>query len=316
MAVYTKLSRTEVNGFLSRYRVGRLLDFVGVEAGIENSNYFVTTELGRYVLTIFEHASLDGLHYCLELTAFLADRSLPSPRPIRNASGDFLGNLKGKPAALVERLDGTSVDAPGLEQCRLVGKTLGAMHQATQSYPAIRENERGWAWHFATAAQIRDQLRPADQSLLDGELRFIPRFEFARCAQGVIHADLFRDNVLFDGPKLSGLIDFYYAHSGPLIYDLAVAVCDWCFTNEAVFDRDSACALVDGYSSTRVIDDFEIEAWLPSLRAAGLRFWLSRLKDQLVPRPGQLTHIKDPNPFKVVLQHCQRHPDQLQSVWS
>ncbi len=316
MAVYTKLSRTEVEDFLSGYRVGQLLDFVGVEAGIENSNYFVTTNLGKFVLTLFEHASIDGLNYCLELMAFLSERSLPSPRPVRDATGKYLGILKDKPAALVKRLDGASIDVPGLEQCRLVGKTLGAMHQAAQSYPATRENERGWAWHRATASQIRGRLPQADQTLLDSELRFVPRFDFTCCSQGVIHADLFRDNVLFDGPKLSGLIDFYYAHRGALIYDLAVTVCDWCFTSEAVFSRDSACALVGAYSSTRVISDAEIEAWLPSLRAAGLRFWLSRLKDQLFPRDGQLTHVKDPNPFKGVLQCCESQPDQLQSVWS
>ena len=180
----------------------------------------------------------------------------------------------------------------------MVGQTLGAMHQATQSYAATRENERGWAWHAATAAQIRSHLDPADQSLLDRELAFIPNFDFGRCKQGVIHADLFRDNVLFDGAKLSGLIDFYYAHSGPLIYDLAVTVCDWCFSSEAVFDQACAGALVDAYSSTRVVNAVEIEAWLPSLRRAGLRFWLSRLKDQLFPRDGQLSHVKDPNPFK------------------
>jgi homoserine kinase type II len=317
MSVYTKLSDPELDTFLSTYLVGQVLDFEGIEAGIENSNYFVTTDQGRFVLTIFEQASVGGLKYCLELMAFLSDRALPSPRPIADARGEYLTTLKSKPAALVERLGGASIDTPGLEQCRLVGKTLGAMHQATQSYPPTRENERGPDWHAVTAAQIRGYLNPADKSLLDREMAFNTSFDFNYCKRGVVHADLFRDNVLFDGPKLSGLIDFYYAHSGPLIYDLAVTVCDWCFGNaETVFDQACAKALVDAYSRTRVVDAIEIEAWLPSLRAAGLRFWLSRLKDQIFPRHGHLTHIKDPTPFKTVLQHCQRHSDQLQSVWS
>tara|TARA_Y100000588_G_scaffold366410_1_gene432098 strand:+ start:954 stop:1631 length:678 start_codon:yes stop_codon:yes gene_type:complete len=225
--------------------------------------------------------------------------------------------VKNKPAALVERLGGASIDKPGIEHCRLVGKTLGAMHNAAQSYPATRENERGRAWRAVTAEQIRGHLNTADKSLLDREMVFSKSFDFSYCKRGVVHADLFRDNVLFEGPKLSGLIDFYYAHSGSLIYDLAVTVSDWCFgSDETVFNQPCAKALVQAYSETRVVDTMEIEAWLPSLRAAGLRFWLSRLKDQLFPRHGHLTHIKDPAPFKTVLQHCQLHSDQLQSVWS
>lgn len=317
MSVYTTLSDPELDTFLSTYLVGQALDFEGIEAGIENSNYFVTTDQGRFVLTIFEQASVEGLKYCLELMAFLSDCALPSPRPVADARGEYLNTVKSKPAALVERLSGASIDTPGLEQCRLVGQTLGAMHQATQSYPSPRENERGRAWRAVTAEKIRGYLNPADKSLLDREMAFNTSFDFSFCKRGVIHADLFRDNVLFDGPKLSGLIDFYYAHSGPLIYDLAVTVCDWCFGNsETVFDQACAKVLIDAYSRTRVVDATEIEAWIPSLRAAGLRFWLSRLQDQIFPRHGHLTHIKDPAPFKIVLQHCQRHSDQLQSVWS
>lgn len=318
MSVYTNLSASELQDFLRLYRVGQLQDFVGVADGIENSNYFVTTDQGRFVLTLFEQATVDrdGLRYCLGLMAFLSEQSVPSAHPIRDANGNYLGVLKGKPAALVERLGGVSVEAPDLEHCRVIGATLGAMHAAARSYPETRENERGWAWHASTATQTRIHLSASEQTLLDSELAFMRRFDFNRCPQGVIHADLFRDNVLFEGPTLSGLIDFYYAHNGPLIYDVAVTVCDWCFSSTAVFDRTRAGALIGAYASTRVVTATEIEAWLPCLRAAGLRFWLSRLKDQLFPREGQITHIKDPSPFKAVLQACHRDSDELQSVWS
>jgi homoserine kinase type II len=316
MSVYTDLRGPELEDFLSRYNVGQLLDFVGIADGIENSNYFITTDQGRFVLTLFEHEQDNhGLHYCLALMAYLSEQAIPSARPMCDVSRNYLGTLKNKPTALVERLRGASVSSPSLGQCQIIGTTLATMHVAAQSYPAFRKNERGRDWHVETAAQIRDHLPAADQALLDTELAFLQAFDFGRCPQGVIHADLFRDNVLFEGSRLSGLIDFYYAHNGSLLYDLAVTVCDWCFNSDAVFEEAKAHALVGAYATTRVVAVNETEAWLPCLRSAGLRFWLSRLKDRLYPRGGQLTHIKDPDPFKAILQACHRDTELLLSVW-
>jgi len=315
MSVYTKVSTSELRNYLRQYRVGALREFVGIADGIENSNYFVTTEDGRFVLTLFEQASVAGLRYCLSLMAYLAEHAVPCAHPIPDDSGDFLRTLNGKPAALVERLDGVSVADPSIEHCRAIGISLGALHSSAQSYQGHRENERGLTWHTNTAGRVRNHLPLPEQRLLDAELEFLRCFDFGRCSQGVIHADLFRDNALFEGPVLAGLIDFYYAYNGPLIYDLAVTVSDWCFSSDGVLDIGRARTLVNAYASKRAITDAEKSAWIPCLRAAGLRFWLSRLHDRQFRRQGELTHVKDPNPFRAILESCRDRGDHLLSVW-
>lgn len=315
MSVYTNVTASELENFLKRYSVGVLRDYAGIAEGIENTNYFVTTDQGRFVLTLFERTAAKELPYCLNLMAFLADHAIPSAHPLADSAGEYLQMLQGKPAALVQRLDGASVADPDREHCRAIGSTIGRMHQVTLTYRATRDNERGVDWHANTATLIRDRLDPAAQAMLDSELDFLRRFDFGRLPQGVIHADLFRDNALFDGHRLTGLIDFYYAHFGPLIYDLAVTVSDWCFGRHGRFDSDRARAMVQAYGSERAVVAREVDAWLACLRAAGLRFWLSRLKDRLFPRGGEITHIKDPAPFKAVLEACHSQPQLLQSVW-
>jgi len=315
MSVYTNISAPELEAFLRRYQVGVLFDYTGIAAGIENTNYFVTTDQGRFVLTLFERTPAEELQYCLELMAFLADHAIPSAHPLANNAGEYLQHFKGKPAALVQRLDGASVANPDREHCRAIGATIGRMHQITMTYQATRDNDRGVEWQVNTAALIRDRLSSTEQTLLDIELDFLRHYDFKCLPQAAIHADLFRDNALFEGHTLTGLIDFYYAHIGPLIYDLAVTVSDWCFDAHGSFDTDRARAMVQAYAAQRTVIKREVNAWLACLRAAGLRFWLSRLKDQNFPRDGEITHIKDPNRCKAVLESCHRHADQLQSVW-
>jgi homoserine kinase type II len=314
MSVYTKVTASELESFLRRYTVGALRDHAGIAEGIENTNYFVTTDQGRFVLTLFEQTGAEELPYCLDLMAFLAEHAIPSAHPLADGAGEYLQHLKGRPAVLVRRLNGASIARPGRDHCRVIGSTIGRMHKVGLTYHATRENERGVVWHANTAMTIRGRLNPADRALLDAELDHRRRFDFDRLPQGVIHADLFRDNVLFEGHTLTGLIDFYYAHRGPLIYDLAVTVSDWCFAADG-FDADRAAAMVRAYAAQRPVAAMEIDAWLDCLRAAGLRFWLSRLRDQIFPRGGEITHIKDPGPFKAVLQACHRQAHELQSVW-
>jgi len=315
MSVYTNVTTIELEAFLRRYEVGGLRDFAGIEAGIENTNYFVTTDQGRYVLTLFERTAAEELPFCLGLMAFLADHSIPSAHPIACREGSYVQTFKGKPAALVLRLPGVSVADPDPAHCRVIGATIGRMHKVTQTYALARENERGLTWHERTAAMVRDRLDPVDGARLDIELDFRRRFDFSRLPHGVIHADLFRDNALFSGHSLAGLIDFYYAHTGPLLYDLAVTVADWCFDPHGRVDTAKARAMAGAYADQRTVTEIEVDAWLPCLRAAGLRFWLSRLRDQLFPRDGEITHIKDPGPFKAVLQACHAQEQELRSVW-
>lgn len=315
MAVYTQVSAAELEAFLAPYDCGRLVDFAGIAAGIENTNYRVTTTRGRFVLTLLEQTPADDLDFCLHLMAHLADNDLPSARPLApTGEGAFVRTLHDKPAVLVEHLKGHSVMQPDTEHCRSLGAAVARMHLATGNFARRRENERGRRWHEQTARRVRPHLDRAGQVLLDDELEHYLGAAGKSLASGVIHADLFRDNVFFDHHRLSGLLDFYYAHTGPLIYDLAVCVSDWCFDPETGFHLERARALLRAYATLRPVDAVELQTWSSAVRAAGLRFWLSRVHDATFPRPGEITHIKDPTWFRVLLERC-RDEESLEAMW-
>ena len=302
MSVYTVIERDELETFLADYKVGRLHSFSGITAGIENTNYFVTTSAGDYVLTLFEFTPAEELPFFLALMAHLAEHGVPSAHPLADTSGASLRELKGRPAALVMRLPGASIARPELVHCRAIGEAMARMHLASLDFGGRRDNDRGAAWRDEVATIVGPCLDAADRQLLHVSVDEFRSDSFAHLPAGVIHADLFRDNALFEAERLTGLIDFYYAHHGAFIYDLAVAVADWCFDEDkrALFSP-LADALLGAYDKVRPLKDAERAAWPAALRAAGLRFWLSRLKDKHFPRDGALVHIKDPEPFKRVL---------------
>lgn len=315
MSVYTSLDRGELSEFLQRYRVGVLIDHTGIADGIENTNYFVTTDMGRYVLTVFEQSPAEELTFCLELMAYLAKQSIPCAKPQADKNREYLQTIRGKPAALVRRLNGTSVSTPSLAHCRAIGTGLGRMHQAASQFGYSRENQRGHAWHVHTAAKLTSWLDETDARLLTEELEYRRNHKLSSLPSGVLHADLFRDNALFVGHTLTGLIDFYHAYTGPLIYDLAVTVSDWCFCPQEHFDLAAARSLVDAYSNEREVSQPEKDAWVICMRATGLRFWLSRMHDLRFPRDGTITHTKDPNTFRHLLHVCRERSEMLTSVW-
>jgi homoserine kinase type II len=315
MSVFTIVRRPELERFLHGYDVGDLLDFEGIEAGIENTNYFVTTSAGRFVLTLFEATPRLELGYFLDLMAFVAEHGLPSAHPIANRGGDFLGTLNERPAALVVRLPGHSVASPGAPHCRAIGAALATMHRAVADFRGFRANDRGAAWRTDVAQRIAPRLTTADRALLEAALAD-DELERVRAALpgGVIHADLFHDNALFEGEQLTGIIDFYYAHNGPFVYDLAVTVADWCFVDGAL-EPSRAHALVSAYAAVRTVGDEERACWAAAIRAASARFWISRLQDQLFPRDAALTFIKDPAPFRAVLVAGFEDRPALERVW-
>jgi homoserine kinase type II len=316
VSVYTAVSDQELRAFLHRYMVGDLLNHHGITAGIENTNYFVYTTTGRFVLTLFERSAPEGLPFCLNLMAYLAENGIPSAHPVASADGVYLQEFLRKPAVLVQRLAGASIGDPDLEHCRIVGETLAHLHNVTREFPQSRDSERGVRWHAHTAARVRTRIGAGDRAIMDRELSRYLAFDASTLPQGVIHADLFRDNVLFDRGRLSGLIDFYYAHTGPLLYDLAVVACDWCFDLEKGFHVRRMGALLSAYQRKRAIGGAERSAWASCLRAVGLRFWLSRLDDKLFPRSGAITHIKDPERFKAVLEAIERQRHELDVAWA
>ncbi len=301
MSVYTPVERAELERFLVGYSHSHLLDFQGISAGIENTNYFVTTERGEYVLTLFEQHTAGELHYFLDLMAFLAEHGVPCAHPLADSQGRYLRTLKGKPAALVQRLPGSSLERPVAAQCAVLGRELGRIHRIGQSFPQRRANNRGPGWWRQMAEKLQPLLDAEDRQLLRNELSFQSGHRFEGLPRGVIHADLFRDNALFVDEKLTGIIDFYYACDGLLLYDLAITANDWCVDESGKMDEERLGALIRGYRSQRPLAPGEAEAWPAITRAAALRFWLSRLNDLHFPREGEITHSKDPEAFKHIL---------------
>jgi len=316
MSVFTTVSPDELRAWLKNYPLGVLRDLKGIASGITNTNYFVTTDVGRYVLTLFEHNAADELPYFLDLMAHLASHGVLCPQPVADNAGAYLGELNGKPAALVSCLRGSSLEMPEIVHCAEVGTFLGRMHIVGRSFPATMENPRGPRWWMGTAEAVRPFLDEPQRTLLDAELVYQTEFRGLDLPRGVIHADLFRDNVLFEGDQLGGAIDFYYACNDVLAYDLAIAANDWCVQADGALDELRLQAMLAAYQAVRPLNGAERAAWPTLLRAGALRFWLSRLYDFHFPKEGEMTHAKDPGHFRRVLEARIRDEATIQSLWS
>ena len=310
MSVYTNIEQSELEVFLKNYSLGALISYQGINAGIENTNYFVTTENGEFVLTIFEEIGFDLLPYYLNLMAHLSDHGMPTAHPIADLDNNYVRTLKDKPAAIVRRLEGKNQLQPNRIHCAAVGHALAQMHTVGQSFEGVLENPRGVAWAEKTAERIYSQLSSDDQMILEQEINFRKQVIPDDLPKGVIHADLFRDNVMFMDHALTGIIDFYYACNDALLYDLAITVNDWCSNDNGELNMQCYQALVGAYQAERSLHPQEVEIWHYMLRAAALRFWLSRLQDKLFPKDGEITHIKDPDVFKnILLARISNSPD-------
>ena len=311
MSVYTSISEAELKDFLAHYDLGELVDFAGISAGIENTNYFVNTTRQQMVLTIFESHTFDEMGFFLDLMAHLAEHEVPSAHPLADRNGDYLRVLKDKPAALVMRLTGREVTEPTVIHCAEIGAELARLHIASQEFEEERASDRGPSWWRGTAQLIAGRLSSEELELLEDELEYQSQFRLADLPRGVIHADLFRDNALFEGERLTGLIDFYYACNDLLLYDIAVTVNDWCCETDGSLSREKSLALLQSYHNIRPLTVEEHHLWSAMLRAGALRFWLSRLKDKLFPKEGELTQIKDPLVFENILRNRREESDNL-----
>jgi homoserine kinase type II len=307
MAVFTPVPRAQLDAWLARYPVGALRDVQGIADGIENTNYFVDTDGGRWVLTLFERLPASRLPFYLDLMRHLAARGIACPDPVADRDGALFSTLAGRPAALVSRLPGRGVMLPTPRHCAPVGDLLARMHLAARDYPGRQPNLRGLDWWVDTAPRVAPFLSGDQAALLADEIDVQRRFAATEGCRvlpaSAVHADLFRDNVLFDGDRLGGVIDFYFAGVDTWLFDLAVACNDWCIDDATGLpDAARLDALLRAYQARRPLCDAERAAWPTLMRAAALRFWLSRLYDLHLPRPAKMVTPKDPLEFERILR--------------
>jgi homoserine kinase type II len=306
LSVYTKVGPEQLAAWLQPLGLGELISHAGIAAGMQNSNYFVTTARGRFVLTVFESIQIPALDFYLALQDWLAARGIPCPQPLLDPQGRRWRLLEGKPAALLSCLSGAAIDVPTAEHCRALGAVLARLHQAGAAMPKPLPNPCGAAWCQSIGTALLPLVQPAERTLLADELVFQSVQDFAALPRGVIHADLFRDNVLWDSRgQLAGVLDFYFAGEDSLLLDLAVAANDWCF------DEAALAALLAGYTAHRPLSKAERAAWPAMRRAAALRFWLLRLDVRHRPRDGEVVTIKDPDHFAQLLQRLRLAPEAL-----
>jgi homoserine kinase type II len=319
MAVFTPIELSEIAPWISQhFKIGEATEIRGIHGGIENSNFFLDTlqnsQKQEYVLTIFERLSAEQLPYYLELMRHLANKGIPVPRPIENNQGEILFSLKGKPAAIVTKLPGLSRLQPEVTHCALVGEMLAKMHLAGKDFPRSQENLRSLGWWQQTIPLVLPHLNTSQKVLLTHELAtqetFFSSSHYDLFPQGASHCDLFRDNVLFD-PKgysdtnkdqLGVFFDFYFAGTDKWLFDLAVTANDWCLAdNKQDLDPARVDALMQAYQAVRPLTKEEQASWSLMLRAAALRFWVSRLWDFYLPRDAQMLTPHDPTHFEHIL---------------
>jgi homoserine kinase type II len=313
MAVYTEVSFDEAAAFLNALNLGQLQNIKGAAGGIENTNYFVDTDQGQYVLTLFERLSFEQLPFYLHLMQHLAAHGIPVPDPAGDAKGNILHELKGKPASVVSKLRGHSELAPTAAHCTGVGETLARMHQAGLDYPRRQPNLRGLDWWNETVPVVLPHLTPEQSSLILGELAYQNHVAASSACRslprGVVHADLFRDNVMFEDGKLTGFFDFYFAGCDTFLFDIAVCLNDWCVDlATGAKDDERSAAFLAAYQAVRPLTAQERQL-LPAMQRAGaLRFWLSRLWDLHLPREAAVLKAHDPSHFERVLRERLERP--------
>lgn len=310
MAVFTPVQASEASQLLKDYDLGELVSLTGISAGIENSNFFLTTTHGEYVLTVFEVLEAAQLPFYVELMHHLASRGVPVPMPQTRSDGVRISTLHGKPSIIVTRLAGAWVREPTAAHCEIAARTMAQTHLAGHDFAIQQPNLRGLAWWKATAPKVMNHLTEDQRALLtrslrcqidldaSGALKTLPR--------GPVHCDFFRDNVLFAGtlnaPQMGGVIDFYFAGCDYWLFDLAVAINDWCVTSTGEIDPQRLQAWMRGYTSIRPFEQAERDVWPQMLQAAALRFWISRLFDFYNPRPAETLKPHDPTQFERILR--------------
>jgi homoserine kinase type II len=307
MAVFTEVPFDSAAQLFSDLQLGNLTSLKGCEGGIENTNYFASSDMGDYVLTLFERLTAEQLPFYLHLMKHLAQRGIPVPDPQANKNGDILLSVLGKPAAVVNRLKGKSQLQPTATHCAAVGDMLARMHVAGRDYGRTQPNLRGLPWWNETVPVVLPYLSASQAALIQSELALQNHVQasaaYAALPRGPVHADLFRDNVMFEGDKLTGFFDFYFAGVDTWLFDIAVSLNDWCIdlaTGQANAERETA--MLQAYATVRPLSAAERQLLPTMLRSGALRFWISRLWDFHLPRDAAVLTAHDPTHFERVLR--------------
>lgn len=311
MSVFTPVAEAEARALLGHYTLGELERLEGIAQGVENTNYFLTTTTGEYVLTLFEHIPREDLPFYIGLMDHLAHHGVTCPEPMRRDDGEFLGLVAGKPAVIVSRLPGAPRPRPSEDDCRAAGRILADIHVAGVEYDASLDNSRGREWRELFARKVAPRISVAENELIASENRFQAAQDDSVLPAGVIHGDYFHDNVLWDDEGRGGVIDFYFACDDVLLYDVAIAVNDWCVEPDATLDPARAQAFIDGYRTQRPLEARELELWPAMLRRAALRTWLGRLGYNHFPRESHMTIPKDHAFSRRLLEHHIANEHQL-----
>lgn len=311
MSVYTTVKTAQLDQFLERYQLGKLQQFSAIASGITNTNYYLDTEAGRFVLTLYEHHSDDELDYMLGLQQHLVKQSVRCSEPVTDRRGDLFSILNQRPAAIIHRLQGQVQPEPESLHCAVVGAELARFHLAGQDYPGIRPNPRDIDWIIAVTDMLDANLSVRDRKLIKTTLQAVNQFNLDALPLGAIHADLFHDNALFIDNRLGGILDFDYACSGSFVFDIAVLLNDWCIDSRGELVTSRVNATLEAYQQQRRLEAIEIDALPLMLGFAALRFWLSRLHDKVFPLSGELTFVKSPDSFRDMLMLRSSQQDEI-----
>jgi len=301
MAVYTTINKNELQDWLKNFSIGELKNFKGISSGVTNTNYLVETEIDKFILTIFEHNKIEELPFFFDLMGFLAKKKFPCPLPIINNNNANQTPIKGKPGVLVSFLLGAAKENITKNDCYSVGEALAKFHTSTIDFTGNRKNNRNIDWISSKFNELKKNLSSFDRRIIELEIDYQKNSLTDGLPVGIIHGDLFRDNVFFHQNKLSAFIDFYYACNDHLVLDLAIAINDWCSNSDGGIEKEKFDLFVGGYQSIRKLESIEIECLQNSLRLSALRFWLSRLDAYHNILEGENILIKDPNHYKKVL---------------
>ena len=305
MAVYTSINKSELEDWLKNFSIGTLKNFKGISSGVTNTNYFLETDTTKLILTIFEENKLEELPFYLDLMRFLASKNFPCPLPVINNNNEHLTLIKDKPAVLVSFLLGAEKESITEDDCCSVGEALARLHTSAKDFSGKKKNSRNIDWISTKFNELKKRLSSSDQTIIEQEIDYQKNCLTDGLPSGIIHGDLFRDNVFFHQEKLSAFIDFYYACNDHLILDIAITINDWCSNSDGSLKKEKFDLFLNGYQSIRMLQSSELKYLNNALRLAALRFWLSRLDAYYNILESESVSIKDPNYFRKVLLNRQ-----------